>query len=28
MVIVLIGSLGVYAVERWMRKPDAPGSGN
>ena len=28
MVIVLIGSLGVYAVERWMRKPDAPVSGN
>lgn len=28
MVIVLIGSLGVYAVERWMRTPDAPVSGN
>ncbi len=22
--IVLIGSLGIYAVERWMRPPDAP----
>lgn len=28
MVIVLIGSLGVYAVERWMRTPDAPVIGN
>lgn len=28
MVIVLIGSLGVYAVERWMRTPDTPVSGN
>lgn len=28
MVIVLIGSLGVYAVERWMGKPDAPVLGN
>ncbi len=28
MVIVLIGSLGVYAVERWMRPPDTPVSGN
>ncbi|WP_349629888.1 thermonuclease family protein [Bradyrhizobium sp. G127] len=24
MVIVLIGSLGVYVAERWMRVPDAP----
>ncbi|MEW6767701.1 MAG: thermonuclease family protein [Pseudomonadota bacterium] len=24
MLIVLIGSLAVYAVERWLRKPDAP----
>jgi endonuclease YncB( thermonuclease family) len=24
MVIVLIGSLAIYAVERWMRTPDAP----
>lgn len=28
MLIVLIGSLGVYAVERWMRTPDAPVAGN
>lgn len=28
MVIVLIGSLGIYAVERWMRAPDDPVSGN
>lgn len=28
MVFVLIGSLGVYAVERWMRTPDAPLVGN
>lgn len=28
MVIVLIGSLGVYAVERWMRPLDTPVSGN
>ena len=28
MVIVLIGSLGVYAVERWMRTPDTPVTGN
>ncbi len=24
MVVVLIGSLGVYGLERWLRKPDAP----
>lgn len=28
MVIVLIGSLGVYAVERWMRPQGAPVVGN
>lgn len=28
MLIVLIGSLGVYAVERWMRTPDTPVTGN
>ncbi|CAN5147152.1 hypothetical protein BH10PSE10_BH10PSE10_23190 [soil metagenome] len=28
MVIVLIGSLGIYGVEKWMRKPDAPVVGN
>ena len=26
--VVLIGSLGIYAVERWMRPPDAPIVGN
>lgn len=26
--VVLIGSLGIYAVERWMRPPDAPIIGN
>lgn len=24
MVVVLIGSLGIYGLERWLRKPDAP----
>ncbi|MGL5167404.1 MAG: thermonuclease family protein [Afipia sp.] len=28
MVIVLIGSLGVYVAERWLRFPDAPIVGN
>lgn len=28
MVIVLIGSLGIYAVERWMKTPDTPVTGN
>jgi endonuclease YncB( thermonuclease family) len=28
MVIVLIGSLGIYAAERWMRTPDTPIVGN
>ena len=27
-VIVLLGSLGIYTVERWMRPPDAPIVGN
>lgn len=27
-IIVLIGSLGVYAAERWLRPPDAPVIGN
>lgn len=26
--VVLIGSLGIYAVERWLRPPDAPIVGN
>jgi endonuclease YncB( thermonuclease family) len=26
--VVLIGSLGIYAAERWMRPPDAPIVGN
>lgn len=28
MVIVLIGSLGIYIAEKWMRMPDAPIIGN
>jgi endonuclease YncB( thermonuclease family) len=28
MVIVLIGSLGVYGIERWLRAPETPVSGN
>lgn len=28
MIIVLVGSLGVYVAERWMRTPDTPVSGN
>lgn len=28
MLIVMIGSLGVYAVERWMRTADTPVAGN
>ena len=28
MIIVLIGSLGVYVAEKWMRVPDAPIIGN
>lgn len=28
MAVVLVGSLGIYAVERWMRPPDAPVIGN
>ncbi len=26
--VVLVGSLGIYAVQRWMRPPDAPIIGN